>query len=84
MPHPHRLMIMQPVPLRARNVRIDEAFFPGGIRKSGIPKAFDTDIFFDDRTVRADPASKPVPAARVPTDRIMSIYQISGGFCHVI
>ena len=54
--------------LRAWNVRIDEAFFLGGIQKSEILKAFDADIFFDDQAVHTDPASKLVPAARVPTD----------------
>ena len=52
--------------LRARNVRIDEAFFLGGIEKSEVLKAFDANIFFDDQTVHTDPASKLVPAARVP------------------
>ena len=52
--------------LRAWDVRIDEAFFLGGVRKSDILKAFDANIFFDDQTVHTDPASKVVPAARVP------------------
>ena len=52
--------------LRAWNVRIDEAFFLGGIEKSEVLKAFDANIFFDDQTVHTDPASKLVPAARVP------------------
>ena len=52
--------------LRAWDVRIDEAFFLGGVRKSDILKAFDANIFFDDQTVHTEPASKVVPAARVP------------------
>lgn len=52
--------------LRAWDVRIDEAFFLGGIQKSEVLKAFDANIFFDDQTVHTDPASKLVPAARVP------------------
>jgi 5'-nucleotidase len=52
--------------LRAWNVRIDEAFFLGGIDKSEVLKAFGAHIFFDDQTVHTDPASKLVPAARVP------------------
>ena len=52
--------------LRAWDVRIDEAFFLGGVRKSDILKAFDANIFFDDQTAHTDPASKVVPAARVP------------------
>lgn len=52
--------------LRAWNVRIDEAFFLGGIEKSEVLKAFGANIFFDDQTVHTDPASRLVPAARVP------------------
>ena len=52
--------------LRAWNVRIDEAFFLGGIEKSEVLKAFGANIFFDDQTTHIDPASKLVPAARVP------------------
>ncbi len=52
--------------LRAWDVRIDEAFFLGGIEKSKVLKAFGANIFFDDQTVHTEPASKLVPAARVP------------------
>ena len=52
--------------LRAWNVRIDEAFFLGGITKSEVLRAFGANIFFDDQSVHLDPASKMVPAARVP------------------
>lgn len=52
--------------LRAWNVRIDEAFFLGGITKSEVLKAFGANIFFDDQTVHTEPASKMVPSARVP------------------
>lgn len=52
--------------LRAWNVRIDEAFFLGGITKSEVLKAFGANIFFDDQSVHTDPASRLVPAARVP------------------
>lgn len=52
--------------LRAWNVRIDEAFFLGGINKSEILKSFGAHIFFDDQEVHALPASEVVPAARVP------------------
>lgn len=52
--------------LRAWDVRIDEAFFLGGVRKSDILKAFDANIFFDDQAAHTEPASKVVPAARVP------------------
>jgi len=52
--------------LMAWNVRIDEVFFLGGIRKSEVLKAFGANIFFDDQTVHTEPASKLVPSARVP------------------
>lgn len=52
--------------LMAWDVRIDEAFFLGGVRKSDFLKAFGAHIFFDDQAVHTDPASKLVPAARVP------------------
>lgn len=52
--------------LRAWNVRIDEAFFLGGITKRDVLKAFGAHIFFDDQAVHTDPASEVVPSARVP------------------
>lgn len=52
--------------LRAWDIRIDEAFFLGGIEKSEVLKAFGANIFFDDQTVHTDSASRLVPAARVP------------------
>ena len=57
--------------LRAWDVRIDEAFFLGGIDKSKVLKAFDAHIFFDDQSVHTDPASKLVPSARVPYKQII-------------
>lgn len=52
--------------LMAWGVRIDEAFFLGGVPKSDFLKAFGAHIFFDDQAVHTDPASRLVPAARVP------------------
>ena len=52
--------------LRAWDIRIDEAFFLGGIQKSEVLKAFGAHIFFDDQSVHTEPASRVVPAARVP------------------
>lgn len=52
--------------LRAWNVRIDEAFFLGGITKRDVLKAFGAHIFFDDQAVHTAPASEVVPSARVP------------------
>lgn len=52
--------------LREWNIRVDEAFFLGGVEKSAVLKAFGAHIFFDDQPVHIDPASKVVPSARVP------------------
>ena len=52
--------------LRAWNVRIDEAFFLGGVQKTDVLKAFGAHIFFDDQAVHTQTASKVVPSARVP------------------
>lgn len=57
--------------LREWNVRIDEAFFLGGVPKAAVLQAFGAHIFFDDQHAHCDPASKVVPAARAmyPTRR---------------
>jgi 5'-nucleotidase len=47
-------------------VRVDEAFFLGGVEKSEVLKAFGAHIFFDDQPVHVNPASRLVPSARVP------------------
>lgn len=52
--------------LRAWGVRIDEAFFMGGVHKDEVLKAFGAHIFFDDQLVHCDRAAKVVPTARVP------------------
>lgn len=52
--------------LRAWNVRIDEAFFLGGVDKTEILKSFGANIFFDDQKVHTDRAQSTVPSARVP------------------
>ncbi|MBD5545610.1 MAG: 5'-nucleotidase [Lachnospiraceae bacterium] len=52
--------------LRAWNVRVDEAYFLGGISKKEVLKAFDAQIFFDDQMTHALAASEVVPSARVP------------------
>ncbi len=52
--------------LRAWDVRIDEVFFLGGIRKRDVLQAFGAHIFFDDQSAHTLPASEVVPAARVP------------------
>lgn len=52
--------------LRAWDVRIDEAFFLGGITKREVLSAFGAQIFFDDQQIHTRQASEVVPAARVP------------------
>lgn len=52
--------------LRAWNVRIDEAFFLGGLEKKDFLKAFGAQIFFDDQLRHTVSASEAVPSARVP------------------
>ncbi len=57
--------------LREWDVRIDEAFFLGGLQKSDILSAFGAHIFFDDQAIHTEPASEFVPAARVPYKAII-------------
>ena len=52
--------------LRYWNVRVDEAFFLGGVSKKDILSAFGAHIFFDDQWIHAEPASEVVPSAVVP------------------
>lgn len=52
--------------LRAWNVRVDEAFFLGGVEKKEILRAFGAQIFFDDQSIHTVSAAQAVPAARVP------------------
>lgn len=52
--------------LRAWDVRVDEAFFLGGIPKKDFLKAFGAHIFFDDQVVHTRAAAEVVPSARVP------------------
>jgi 5'-nucleotidase len=52
--------------LRNWGVRIDEAFFMGGVSKDEILKAFRAHIFFDDQDIHLKDSSKMVPSAKVP------------------
>ena len=52
--------------LRNWGVRIDEAFFLGGVSKKDVLSAFGAHIFFDDQFTHAGPASEVVPSAVVP------------------
>ncbi len=55
--------------LREWNVRIDEAFFLGGMEKKEVLKAFGAHIFFDDQLINIDPSLDITPSARVPYRR---------------
>ena len=52
--------------MRSWNVRVDEAFFLGGLEKREVLKAFGAQIFFDDQSIHTASAAQSVPAARVP------------------
>lgn len=52
--------------LRSWNVRVDEAFFLGGVSKTEILSAFGAHIFFDDQDIHTTPASEVVASAQVP------------------
>ncbi|MBQ2802501.1 MAG: 5'-nucleotidase [Lachnospiraceae bacterium] len=56
--------------LRAWDVRVDEAFFLGGMEKKEVLRAFGAQIFFDDQSVHTASAAQAVPAARVPYKRV--------------
>ncbi len=51
---------------RAWGIHVDEAFFMGGVDKSGVLKAFEPHIFFDDQDVHCKSAAEVVSTARVP------------------
>jgi len=52
--------------MRSWNVRVDEAFFLGGLEKKEFLRAFGAQIYFDDQSVHTQSAAEAVPAARVP------------------
>lgn len=52
--------------LRKWGVKVDEAFFLGGVNKDQVLKAFNAHIFFDDQDSHVRPASEQVPSGRVP------------------
>ncbi len=52
--------------LRSWGVRVDAAFFLGGLPKQAVLQAFGAQIFFDDQEVHLEPASQVVPSGRVP------------------
>ncbi|MCF6243759.1 MAG: 5'-nucleotidase [Sulfurovum sp.] len=52
--------------LEGWGVRVDEAFFQGGVQKYEVIKAFGADIFFDDQDTHLEHTSKQTPSAKVP------------------
>jgi 5'-nucleotidase len=52
--------------LEGWGVRVDEAFFQGGVAKYEVVKAFGADIFFDDQDAHLVHTSKVTPSAKVP------------------
>ncbi|MBT8343139.1 MAG: 5'-nucleotidase [Sulfurovum sp.] len=52
--------------LEGWGVRVDEAFFQGGVQKYEVIKAFGADIFFDDQDAHLTDTSKETPSAKVP------------------
>ena len=68
--------------LREWDVRIDEAFFLGGIEQKEVLRAFGAHIFFDDQSTHTIPASEVVLSARVPTP-IRELYPKEGKECRL-
>ena len=54
--------------LRAWNIRIDEAFFLGGLSKADFLRAFKADIFFDDYEGHCSDARKHITTGHVPNE----------------
>jgi 5'-nucleotidase len=52
--------------LRQLNIRIDEAFFLGGIEKNRVLKVFRPHIFFDDQVGHIEGVASYVPSVHVP------------------
>lgn len=50
----------------AWDVRVDEAFFLGGVEKRRVVKSYKADIFFDDQDVHLDKTVHKTPSAKVP------------------
>lgn len=63
--------------MRAWNVRVDEAFFLGGLEKKAVLKAFGAQIFFDDQLVHTGTAAEVVPSARVPYLKSGKLYRLA-------
>lgn len=60
--------------LRDWGVQVDHVYFMGGVQKSGLLKAINPHIFFDDQPAHCVPASVLVPTAQVPSN----LFTLSG------
>ncbi|MBF0097139.1 MAG: 5'-nucleotidase [Magnetococcales bacterium] len=56
--------------LRSWNIRIDEAFFLGGLPKGEFLRQFKADIFFDDQQRNCESARKHVATGHVPNEAL--------------
>jgi len=52
--------------LREWGLRVDQAFFLGGVEKNKVLELYRPHIFFDDQLAHAQPASRILPAVHVP------------------
>lgn len=52
--------------LREWDIRIDEAFFLGGMNKASVLEVYQPHIFFDDQTTHIESISKKFPSVHVP------------------
>lgn len=52
--------------LESWGVRLDEAFFLGGVEKTAVLSAFRPHVFFDDQRVHLDRAAGAAPAVHIP------------------
>lgn len=69
--------------LRDWDVRIDEAFFLGGLDKKEVLQAFGAQIFFDDQWGNTLRASQAVPAARVPYRKASGMHERARGYAQL-
>ncbi|MDW3710615.1 5'-nucleotidase [Pseudomonas solani] len=52
--------------MRHWNIRVNEAFFLGGIEKRSVLEVLKPHIFFDDQRLHLDPASAALPSVHIP------------------
>jgi len=62
--------------LRTWGVRVDEAFFLGGLSKEQVLEAYGAHIFFDDQETHLEETSKRVPSGKVPYKTGSPMYEM--------